>query len=462
MKQKKRDGIRLSVLRICKNMNYLSFIATIVFTITLTEGIYIYLKNPESVVNRLFLYMTLCLCNWLLGAALGYSANTREEVFFFYKLSSSGFIFLHAFTLHFTLKITEIHKKDYLKKLLFFIYLPSFYFLYKSWTGILVYRDFIKTEDLWIAIPDLGSPDLSLLMLNYISYYTISIILLFRWKNQTKSLREKKQALFLVISMMASIILFNLEPFILPLLTNWQSIAISPIFGIIWISGVGYAVARYRFLSWKPENVSQEILNNLEEPVILLDTDYSPLFLNRAAEILFSSSKDDSAPGSKTMSSETEMDVRRIIDLSPSLSTDLERLTRGEIQDFSCRVQSPGSKQVYLDLKLSLIKDVYGDNLGISLLGRQINDSIRFRALFPLTERETEVLQLLIEGKKGKEIAGHLGISLRTVKYHNSSIYSKLQVRNRIELFRMLETYKLFPDQKTESTSFPLLMKNRK
>ena len=69
------------------------------------------------------------------------------------------------------------------------------------------------------------------------------------------------------------------------------------------------------------------------------------------------------------------------------------------------------------------------------------------------------MLQLLIEGKKGKEIAGHLGISLRTVKYHNSSIYSKLQVRNRIELFRMLETYKLFPDQKTESTSFPLLMK---
>ena len=112
-------------------MNYLSFIATIVFTITLTEGIYVYLKNPESVVNRLFFCMTLCLCNWLLGAALGYSANTREEVFFFYKLSSSGFIFLHAFTLHFTLKITEVHKKNYLKKLIFLAYLPSFYFLYK-------------------------------------------------------------------------------------------------------------------------------------------------------------------------------------------------------------------------------------------------------------------------------------------------------------------------------------------
>ena len=72
-----------------------------------------------------------------------------------------------------------------------------------------MYRDFVKTEDLWIAIPDLGSPALSLLMFNYLSYYTISIILLFRWKNQTKSLREKKQALLLVISMTASIILFN-------------------------------------------------------------------------------------------------------------------------------------------------------------------------------------------------------------------------------------------------------------
>ncbi len=443
-------------------MNYLSFIATIVFTITLTEGIYVYQKNPESVVNRLFLCMTLCLCNWLLAAALGYSANTREEVFLFYKLSSSGFIFLHAFTLHFTLRITGINKKIFSGKYILLIYLPSFCFLYRSWTGLLVYRDFVKTGNLWTAVPDLGSPALLLLMLNYLSYYVISMILMLRWRKNTGSKREKKQALLLVISMMASIVLFNVEPFILPLLTNWQSIAISPIFGILWISGVGYAVARYNFLSWKPENASRDILNNIDEPVILLDTDYSPVFLNRAAERLFSSAKDDSAGGREALPTVTGEDMKEMINLSPSLSTDLKRLVREEIQDFSCRVQAAGSKSVWLDLKFSLIKDAYGDNLGISLLGRQINDHIRFRALFPLTEKEMEVLQLLIAGRKGREIAEHLGISLRTVKYHNSSIYTKLQVRNRIELFRMLESYKLFPDRKTESTSFPLLMKNRK
>lgn len=50
-----------------------------------------------------------------------------------------------------------------------------------------------------------------------------------------------------------------------------------------------------------------------------------------------------------------------------------------------------------------------------------------------LTERETEVLQLLAQGLANKQIALHLGISAHTVKFHVSSIYTKLGVTNRTE-----------------------------
>ncbi len=54
----------------------------------------------------------------------------------------------------------------------------------------------------------------------------------------------------------------------------------------------------------------------------------------------------------------------------------------------------------------------------------------------PLTERETEVLNLLAEGLANKQIAAALGISEHTVKFHVSSIYAKLNVTNRTEAMR--------------------------
>lgn len=54
----------------------------------------------------------------------------------------------------------------------------------------------------------------------------------------------------------------------------------------------------------------------------------------------------------------------------------------------------------------------------------------------PLTERELEVLGLLARGLANKQIAVLLGISEHTVKFHVSSIYTKLNVANRTEAVR--------------------------
>jgi NarL family two-component system response regulator YdfI len=63
-------------------------------------------------------------------------------------------------------------------------------------------------------------------------------------------------------------------------------------------------------------------------------------------------------------------------------------------------------------------------------------DDSQFSIFDSLTPRETDVLQCLARGMPNKESASNLSISEHTVKYHITSIYSKLGVNNRTEAVR--------------------------
>ena len=55
------------------------------------------------------------------------------------------------------------------------------------------------------------------------------------------------------------------------------------------------------------------------------------------------------------------------------------------------------------------------------------------RGLAELRDREREVLELMMEGHRNRDIASRLFISERTVKFHVSNILAKLQVHSRTE-----------------------------
>jgi len=57
-----------------------------------------------------------------------------------------------------------------------------------------------------------------------------------------------------------------------------------------------------------------------------------------------------------------------------------------------------------------------------------------------LTQREQEVMQMILAGKLNKVIADDLGIAMRTVEVHRSHIFEKMQVRSAVELSQLLST----------------------
>jgi two-component system, LuxR family, response regulator DctR len=62
----------------------------------------------------------------------------------------------------------------------------------------------------------------------------------------------------------------------------------------------------------------------------------------------------------------------------------------------------------------------------------------RAQRLAELTERERDVMRLVIEGRPNKLIADALDISVRTVEVHRARVFEKMDVKSAVELANLL------------------------
>lgn len=86
---------------------------------------------------------------------------------------------------------------------------------------------------------------------------------------------------------------------------------------------------------------------------------------------------------------------------------------------------------------LGAIDEVIGGGAPMSTkIARMVVQSFQKNMDSPLTERETEILSQISEGKSYTTIADTLFISKETVKYHIKNIYIKLQVNNKADALK--------------------------
>jgi two-component system response regulator DctR len=72
-----------------------------------------------------------------------------------------------------------------------------------------------------------------------------------------------------------------------------------------------------------------------------------------------------------------------------------------------------------------------------AIRARLARGSVRKR-LAELTDRERDVMRLVIEGRPNKLIADELDISVRTVEVHRARVFEKMDVRSAVELANLL------------------------
>lgn len=408
-------------------MGFVSFVSGAVLALTLAEGAFILAGNPGGRGNRLFFCMTLCLALWLLGAGLGGAGADGDGARLWFRVAAGGFLFLPCAALLFALEYSALSTGKAARAASASLCLPPAALLVAAWPG--------RT--------DTGSAAFALLVTYCLIYYGAAVALLARAARTGRRGRDRKQAAILAQSVAVTVALFCVEPFFLPRPEPFRGLGVSPLLGVVLLSGVAYAIRRYDFLSLGRLSRKREVLDHLSDAVILFDGRMRPVFRNAAARWAFP---------------ETES-IGSLINEAAAVREEFLDVESSGKEDFSCVVSSRRDPALRFDCRFSLLRDAGGETEAVLMAGKEVKDRRSFGGSFALSRAENRVLSMTMEGARQAEIAERLGVSLRTVKAHCAHIYLKLGVHNRIELFRRLNEYNLLSRQSAGDSVGPMLLK---
>jgi PAS domain S-box-containing protein len=105
---------------------------------------------------------------------------------------------------------------------------------------------------------------------------------------------------------------------------------------------------------------------------------------------------------------------------------------------YTFRARSRGGDVVTLDASISAARSD-GDLLITTIVRpvHEVRETLALPGTKELSPREREVVTMLLEGKRSKEIALHLDVSEKTIWTHRARAFQKLGVRGANDLFRM-------------------------
>ncbi len=427
-------------------MNAISLLANISFVIYLYLGFHALMLDKKSPVNRIFFMVCLSIALWTLCAVFAFSSSTKDEFLFWFQLGSLPNIIFYPLTAHFSLaftKLVPLRAPVYAG-----IYLPALPIYYRSFTGHILFRDFVKTGDYWEFLPDYGSPWLYYVAAYYFICMMAGAVCFVIWSRRAKTNKERSQGNIISIAMLLSIIIITADEIFLSKLEFYHTKALSPIFFIFWMGGIWYAISKYQFLKISPAMVSECIVASIDESFLLLDNDFNIVRINRAAEELVGVPR----------RSLIDRPFHAILVESSDIRNEMARMRDGAFESFSCRMhyRVPDGEPVLVDTKLKIVRDAFNDIIGVLVIGREVKGLSRFRERYRLSPREADVINLIIQGNTRKDIARILQLSDETIKTHCTSAYNKLGVDNKIQLLNLLKEYNLISEQQADATVVPL------
>jgi len=284
-----------------------------------------------------------------------------------------------------------------------------------------VFSEIQKAGNYWVLEAHYTSPTFLLLMLNYLLYYTVSLVLLYNNVRKSESIRVRNQSRIIFVAIFITIASYNIEPFLAPLLFNYKTYGIAPIFSVFWISLIWFAMNRYRFLGVYERLLPGDIMEALYEMVIIMDYQHRVIRVNQSLrERLVDSGDIDTLEG-------IFVEYTFLERLSGSLHEGLST-------DVTLNLSVPEGATGLVRVNLLPFTDRFGDRVGYIITARDVPERYSYLKEKGITRREYQLIQLILAGNSNRQISEALDISLRTVETHISNIFNKLGINRRSEL----------------------------
>jgi DNA-binding CsgD family transcriptional regulator len=409
--------------------------ATITSMLSLLSGLYIFRQGYRTAVYRLFFLLCSLIAILNILTILAYSSQTKESIVFWTQFVT---VFTHTvfpLNLHFYIRLFTKKPLGIIKTVI--LYAPAVLLMGVPLLDYTSYYDFTIRNGEWKWLPSLHSGWLKVFAVFIVLYAGASIAAAFYYGRRATLMRERRQYRTLLLNFIISISLGIVTVGIIPAY-YYEMPDIGSTYSIFYVSGIFYAVFRYGFLEIKPLLNMNEIISQMNDMVLLIGRDLKIIHANRMCSRLLGWDIDQLESGF----------------FSDFIRTDNGTLSRlhafleGEEDSIGMRIPfkvSNGNENIQTDSRVSKVRDSFGDVVGLCIVSAEDKGKSYLKRTYKITDREFEVIALILQGLHNDIIGERLYISERTVESHCLHIYHKLRIKDKIELFALAASFNLPP-----------------
>jgi diguanylate cyclase (GGDEF)-like protein/PAS domain S-box-containing protein len=398
-------------------MNVFSLLSLMAFMAFLSLGLYAYYLDPKSRLNRILLVVCLDLSWWTFAYAFVYSAQNKEVLWIWFRISALSWCLFGGITLHFLLVLAQ--KDRWLRKgwPYALLYGPGVVLTIRAWTGVITARDFVQSPLGWVEVSDPDSIWFWLHLINYIGCVSLGTFLVFQWGVRSRIRREKKQARIIGGTILISLFLGILLNVLLPAL-GWSRLpSLTPILVLIWAYGIWQAMIRYRFMGLTPAMAAEEIIGRTRELLILADMEGRMIKINHEAGRMLGYEEEVL----------TGQYISRVL-RDPAVVADiLHRNNEAApmIAERETECLTAAGQAIPLKLLCSVIKDNLGQGLGLVLVGQDLRPTLLLKNEIAVRTRAEEALlkaheELEMRIRERTEELFQANTTLQELAYHDS------------------------------------------
>lgn len=421
-------------------MNIFSITCLLASFFAIENAVSVFRLNRRSPVNITFSLFTLSFAASCFCMGNGTSVSTYALTRFWYKMNIPFGIFLPGLALHFSMFLAGKRKLAMHPVTLGLIYLLPFFFIYKMLFSGYFEADFKLTAWGWDSVIDYTVGYNWIFGMLYSVPVSLSTFYIFSWQRKLKNKEEAAQASALVFPYLSGMLAIIINPHFwyikesedLNFLLNMLSIFAF----LVFLIGTRRAVNKFNFMKIRAESRVDALISGLMEPAMLTDLECNVICYN--------------IPAHRILKYLGKSKISNIFDVE-GISESLIESVRGLVENknstgeviFRDFINKEDNRSYSIVIKKFSIKEKY--SAGMLWFLKENQSAVSMIHKFGLTERQMDIIRIVLSGCSNKEIAAKLGIAERTVENHLFNIYNKIGVTNRIELFNIAVRYGIIP-----------------